>query len=150
MIFDRIEHAGCYLGIHPRLDVALCILSAIEPSELKPGRHVIQEGDVTCSRFTAQTHPREEGLFEAHRRFFDIHVPLSGTELLLFAPTEQLTPSGVFDPGTDCQRFHCGQATELFLAPGMFAVCFPGDGHMPLVGEGAPHCVEKLIFKVRI
>lgn len=84
------------------------------------------------------------------RKFFDIHVPLSSKELLLTAPIERLVPDGDFDEAADCQKFHAQPATVLALTPGMFAVCFPGDGHMPLVCEEGRGHVEKWIFKVRI
>ena len=129
MIFDSVKNACLYLGLNPRLDTALRFLADGKFAEQAAGRYVLQENDITCSRFTAETHPWEEGFFESHRKFFDIHVPLSSKELLLTAPIERLVPDGDFDEA---------------------AVCFPGDGHMPLVCEEGRGHVEKWIFKVRI
>lgn len=150
MIFDSVKNACLYLGLNPRLDTALRFLADGKFAEQAAGRYVLQENDITCSRFTAETHLWEEGFFESHRKFFDIHVPLSSKELLLTAPIERLVPDGDFDEAADCQKFHAQPATVLALTPGMFAVCFPGDGHMPLVCEEGRGHVEKWIFKVRI
>lgn len=150
MIFDSVKNAGLYLGINPRLDLALRFLSDGKLAEQPMGKCVLQMDNVTCSRFTARTHPWKEGFFESHRKFFDIHVPLSSKELLLTAPVEQLVPDGAFDEAADCQKFHARPSTVLTLTPGMFAVCFPGDGHMPLVCEEGHGQIEKMIFKIRI
>lgn len=150
MIIDSVKNAHLYLGIHPRLDLALRLLADGKYAEQPVGKCVLQENNVTCSRFTAQTHPWQEGFFESHRKCLDIHVPLSSKELLLTAPIEQLTPDGAFDEAGDCQKFHAQPSTVLTLTPGMFAVCFPGDGHMPLVCEEGHGQIEKMIFKVRI
>lgn len=93
---------------------------------------------------------RGEKAFLSRIGNFYIHVPLSSKELLLTAPIERLVPDGDFDEAADCQKFRAQPATVLALTPGMFAVCFPGDGHMPLVCEEGRGHVEKWIFKVRI
>lgn len=150
MIVDSIQNAGSYFGIHPRLDAALRYLLSGKARDAAPGRHVLEEDVLTCARITADTRPPEAGFFEAHQQFLDIHAPLSGKELLLFAPIQRLVPDGAYDAASDCQKFHGRHAAALALEPGDFAVCFPGDGHMPLVCEGAPGRLEKLIFKVRL
>ena len=150
MIVDSLHNAARYFGIHPRLDTALRFLLSEEARSIGPGRHVLEENAVTCARIEAQTHPPEAGFFEAHRQFLDIHAPLSGQETLLYAPIARLAPDGEYDEAADCRKF-CGRHTAaLLLQPGDFAVCFPGDGHMPLICEDAPGRVEKLIFKVRL
>ena len=108
MIFDSVKNACLYLGLNPRLDTALRFLADGKFAEQAAGRYVLQENDITCSRFTAETHPWEEGFFESHRKFFDIHVPLSSKELLLTAPIERLVPDGDFDEAkVSCAAGNC-------------------------------------------
>lgn len=95
MIFDSVKNACLYLGLNPRLDTALRFLADGKFAEQAAGRYVLQENDITCSRFTAETHPWEEGFFESHRKFFDIHVPLSSKELLLTAPSTAWFLTGI-------------------------------------------------------
>ena len=105
MIFDSVKNACLYLGLNPRLDTALRFLADGKFAEQAAGRYVLQENDITCSRFTAETHPWEEGFFESHRKFFDIHVPLSSKELLLTAPIERLVPDGILTKPRSAKSF---------------------------------------------
>lgn len=150
MIVDSLQNAAHYFGIHPRLDTALRFLLSGEARGIGSGRYILEENAVTCVRTETRTHPPETGFFEAHQRFLDIHAPLSGRETLLYAPVAHLQPDGEYDEAADCQIFHGRHTAALALTPGEFAVCFPGDGHMPLVCQDAPERVEKLIFKVRL
>ena len=86
MILDQWENALRYLGISPELDTALRFLSALTPGQLAVGSRVELQGtDVfyTVSEPTLSACPMT---FEFHRRYTDIHVPVTGEERIALCP----------------------------------------------------------------
>ena len=55
----------------------------INPNSEVPTGYVrveLKGGDVYATRFTYETIPAEESFFEAHRKYLDIHIMVSGSE----------------------------------------------------------------------
>ena len=105
--------------------------------------------DVYATRFTYETIPAEESFFEAHRKYLDIHIMLSGSERVEIAPPEKLTE---FDR-TEANDFYAYRGEgdyKLILSPGDFLVVFPNDAHRIKMQVEGPETVTKAVFKVRI
>ena len=150
MIYAKNEYAGEYRGIHLGLDLALANITPEFLGSLKDGvRMDLQGDDVYCTRFTYETISDEESFFEAHEKYLDIHLMLSGSERVEIAPPEELErfeskPENDFYAYRGWGRYH------LTLRPGDFLVVFPGDAHKIKMYDGAPATVTKAVFKVRI
>ena len=146
MICAKLCDAGQYRGIHPSLDLALDHLT---PDFLAaPGDDTVRlDGDrVYANRFTYETIPLEEGFFEAHRRYLDIHLMLEGEERVDIAHPDGLEE---YEHRDDFYALR-GQAEQtLLLRPGQFLVVFPGDAHRIKIRTGdGPRRVTKAVFKV--
>ena len=149
MIVARNETAPAYLGIHPNLDEALRRITPEFLSSLGSDRVDIIPGEVWCTKFTYQTISDEESFFEAHEKFLDIHLMLSGRERVEIASPKALTQ---FDsqPENDFYAYR-GQGThKLVLAPGDFLVVWPDDAHKIKMMLERPETVTKAVFKVKI
>ena len=149
MIVARNETAPAYLGIHPNLDEALRRITPEFLSSLGSDRVDIIPGEVWCTKFTYQTISDEESFFEAHEKFLDIHLMLSGSERVEIASPKALTQ---FDsqPENDFYAYR-GQGThKLVLAPGDFLVVWPDDAHKIKMMLEHPETVTKAVFKVKI
>ena len=149
MIVARNETAPAYLGIHPNLDEALRRITPEFLSSLGSDRVDIIPGEVWCTKFTYQTISDEESFFEAHEKFLDIHLMLSGSERVEIASPKGLTQ---FDsqPENDFYAYR-GQGThKLVLAPGDFLVVWPDDAHKIKMMLERPETVTKAVFKVKI
>ena len=149
MIVARNETAPAYLGIHPNLDEALRRITPEFLSSLGSDRVDIIPGEVWCTKFTYQTISDEESFFEAHEKFLDIHLMLSGSERVEIASPKGLTQ---FDsqPENDFYAYR-GQGThKLVLAPGDFLVVWPDDAHKIKMMLESPETVTKAVFKVKI
>ena len=149
MIVARNETAPAYLGIHPNLDEALRRITPEFLSSLGSDRVDIIPGEVWCTKFTYQTISDEESFFEAHEKFLDIHLMLSGSERVEIASPKALTQ---FDsqPENDFYAYR-GQGTDkLVLAPGDFLVVWPDDAHKIKMMLERPETVTKAVFKVKI
>ena len=148
MIYAKQKDAPAYRGIHPNLDLAL---ERITPEFLASvgSERVDIVGDVYATRFTYETIPAEESFFEAHRKYLDIHIMVSGSEGVEIAPPEALTE---FDR-TEASDFYAyrGEGHYKFvLSPGDFLVVFPGDAHRIKMRLDGPETVSKVVFKVKI
>ena len=150
MIYAKNEYAGEYRGIHLGLDLALANITPEFLGSLKDGvRMDLQGDDVYCTRFTYETISDEESFFEAHEKYLDIHLMLSGSERVEIAPPEELER---FEskPENDFYAYRGRGWYHLTLRPGDFLVVFPGDAHKIKMYDGAPATVTKAVFKVRI
>lgn len=150
MIYAKNQYAGEYRGIHPGLDLALANITPEFLGGLKDGVRVdLQGDDVYCTRFTYETISDAESFFEAHEKYLDIHIMLSGSERVEIAPPEELER---FEskPENDFYAYRGQGRYKLTLSPGDFLVVFPGDAHKIKMYDGAPATVTKAVFKVRI
>ena len=95
--------------------------------------------------------PVEEGRFESHQRYADIHFICQGAEMLGHAPVGELTVETPYDPDKDV-AFHSKPATftQIALRKGHFAVCYPEDAHMPGCILHSAEQVIKVVVKVKL
>ena len=133
MIFDHIDHAGRYEGLHPGFAAAFEFLRSSAIAELAVGKHDIdgQRLYVMISRDPGRG--CEAAKLEAHRKYIDIQYLLDGTDLFGWKPLEccrQIdTP---FDGDRDYGLFADTPDIWVPLPAGTFAVFFPEDAHAPL------------------
>ena len=150
MICAKNKEALSYLGIHPNLDRALESIKPDFLESLQGGVRVELDGDrVYCTRFTYETIPLEEGFFEAHRRYLDIHLMLQGEERVDVAHPDGLTLTESREDG-DFYAYQGKEDHSVVLAPGDFLVVFPGDAHRIKLQTDGPRTVSKAVFKVLI
>jgi YhcH/YjgK/YiaL family protein len=146
MILDTLDQHPRYHRLHPGFRAAFEFLTRPDLSELPTGRHEI---DGTClyvalSEDAGRT--PEAARMEAHRRYIDIQMPLAGEEQIGWrALRDCRTVSTPYDSAKDIVFFSDPADTLLRLRPGLFAVFFPEDGHMPLIGQGR---IRKAVAKI--
>ena len=149
MIYAKNSDAATYRGIHPNLDLALAHITPEFLAQVGYDRVELKGNDVYATRSTYTTVSEEESFFEAHRKYLDIHIMVSGSEGVEIAPPEALTE---FDR-TEASDFYAyrGEGHYKFvLSPGDFLVVFPGDAHRIKMRLDGPETVSKVVFKVKI
>ena len=134
---------------HPNLDLALEHITEKYLDSVGYDRVELKGSDVYATRFTYETVPEEESFFEAHQKYLDIHIMLSGSERVEIAPPEKLTE---FDrvEANDFYAYRGEGDYRLVLSPGDFLVVFPNDAHRIKMRVNGPETVTKAVFKVRI
>ncbi|UQB41402.1 YhcH/YjgK/YiaL family protein [Thiomicrospira microaerophila] len=150
MIIDRVENAGLYKGLHPSIDQALDYIIKTPASELAqhpPGRTSLSDQiDAIIDEYETQS--SEGKHYEAHQRFVDVQLVISGEEYMGFAPLSHQTPIQAYDPDRDFALYQvAGQMVK--VKAGMFVIFFPTDLHLPSIGTPAKQ-VRKLVLKARI
>ena len=147
MILANNAHAAVYRGIHPRLDRVLDCLNDAFLASVGAETQQLEGDRLYVTRFDYQTQPPEQTFFEAHKRYLDVHVMVSGEEGVEIASPEGLQ---LFDQKGDFFAYR-GEAQHRFvLRPGMFLVVFPDDAHRIKMQVNGPQAVSKVVFKLLV
>ncbi len=95
--------------------------------------------------------PLKQGRFETHQRYIDIQFVCKGAELFGYAPAGALEIETPHDAEKDVAFYRTpARFTPAALRAGMFAVCYPDDGHMPGCFLDSTDQVTKIVVKVRL
>lgn len=148
MIFDRISNLETYAKNDEKLTAIVEFLKAHPVETLADGRHELGMG-VYANVSTGPV--RDEGNFEAHRKYADLQLMVEGCEIMEWAHLNDMTNAADYSEVNDIQFFACQPAatTALKVYPGFFAIFYPQDGHKPLMrldGETS----RKVIFKIPV
>ena len=149
MILAKNETAADYLGIHPNLELALERITPEFFAALGDERVEILPEKVWCTRYTYDTIPEEVNFFEAHEKFLDIHIMLTGSERGEVSSPAALT---VFrsEPENDFWGYQGEGRVKLTLSPGEFLCVWPDDAHKIKMMLNHPETVTKAVFKIKI
>ena len=134
------------------------------------GKYDLENGAyVSVQEYT--TKARSEAKYEAHKKFIDIQMILSGKELIAVSPIEKMTISDeyikksakllcdIFDHspvfrvgGDEFVVFLRGDdySTDYVLEAGDFLILYPQDVHMPGVCVNEKSPVRKIVVKVPV
>jgi len=148
MIADHLKHARRYQSVDARLSRALEFVQQPGLAALAEGRYELDGADVYALVQHYATKAPGQGRWEAHRRYADLQLVVSGRERIGVAPLDRFAGSG-YDTGKDVE-FLEGQGDSLVLTAGEFVVLWPGEVHMPQMAVDAPESVTKVVVKIRI
>ncbi len=129
---------------------ALVALERRDLDALEPGRHPLDEDGMFLLIQQITTQAEAGTRPEAHRDHADIQLVLSGRERFGIAPPDPaLVPVQEMFEARDI-AFYPTPRHEWFvdLAPGQFAIFYPGDLHRPCVAAGDAAPVRKAVVKL--
>ncbi|MEW6219828.1 MAG: YhcH/YjgK/YiaL family protein [Thermodesulfobacteriota bacterium] len=148
MVIDGIGRAALYSGLSPWIWRGLELLQHTDLAALPEGRQAIDGELLYLAVHRYRTRPRQEGIWEAHRRYIDLQAVAWGVEAVGWAPLERLQ-AGEYDPARDFLPL-TGDGDFLTLAAGQFLLLFPDDGHMPGLAVAEPVEVKKVVVKIAV
>ncbi len=150
MICDRTQHASDYFGIHPRFEAAFDFLARHggDLSTRDAGRVDIDGDHLFAVVNHYDSKPIQEGKFEAHRKYIDIQILLTGVERIGYANIDDLNAETAYDEEDD-YTLYTGEGSFIAMAPDRFVIFHPQDGHMPNIAIDQPVAVRKVVFKVQ-
>ncbi len=132
---------------------AFAFLQSLETAA-ETGRRILRGDDLYAGIDVYTTKAREAAKLETHRKYVDIQVLLSGTEMIDVYPKSSLKVSEPYLPERDAEFYHVPARVppvRVTLTPGRFAVFFPEDAHMPCLNAGlVPLEVRKVVVKVAL
>jgi YhcH/YjgK/YiaL family protein len=146
MILDRLERVDRYTNLCPNFSRAFKFLKETSLEKLDLGKHEIEGKRVYAVVFQGPATPREEAKLEAHRKYIDVQVVLSGTDEMGWKNKGICTQrQSAYDAESDVEFFSDPPDAWIPVGPGAFAIFFPEDAHAPAIGSGELH---KVILKV--
>lgn len=95
------------------------------------------------------TKPVETALAEAHRKYLDVQYVVEGSEVVGWAPLEEMTPAGEFNDEKDVGKY-TGTFQFVNIPAGTCYVVYPEDGHMPCVHLENPTNYTKIVVKLKV
>ena len=148
MIFDKRENARLYMGISKELDIALGFVEGLAPERLAVNtRTELCGADVFYSVSEPMLTARAMN-FEFHRRYVDIHVPITGEETIALCSAASRPADTEFDAEKDIGFFPGTPVHTVTIPEGWFLVCFADDAHVPCIAA-EEHAIVKVIVKVK-
>ena len=145
MIVDHISRIDRYAGLGESFRTAARWLRETDLHALTPGNFEI-DGENVFASLADNVLDREEPAYEAHHRYADIQLILSGKERF-FLGWEGREGAGA--PGSDFFPCEADRALELTLEADQFVIFLPGEMHAPGNPAQAPAVCRKLVVKVR-
>ena len=149
MIYTKIKNLERYLGQSESLDTAIRYVLSQDLKNLSMGRNEINGDETFVNRFNYQTMTPDQAIWEGHIRYGDIHVLLSGHELIGVTNVEALTETAR-KPEEDFVGFEGEVQTWLPMTTEDALIVYPEDIHKVKVINGESCLVEKACFKFKV
>lgn len=148
MILSTLSQAERYYALHPQLRALFEYVRNHDLLHAPAGRVTIDGDALFINVSDANLVSREAQKLEVHRRYIDVHFPLSGTEECGWTPLEHLaSPDAPFNEEADYAVYSQQAETYFTAQPGQFYIVYPEDAHAPIIGQGQ---LRKLVAKVLI
>jgi YhcH/YjgK/YiaL family protein len=148
MIIDKLSNSHLYESLSLRIRRALQYVRQTDLAATDVGRYEIDGSNLYAMVQQYSTKLREQGVWEAHRRYIDLQYVVQGTERIGYVHLSRLT-KGEYDEAKDFWRL-TGEGDFLTLSSGDFMILMPEDAHMPGMAVDAPSPVRKVIVKIAV
>lgn len=149
MILASLQDSARYESLHPAFKTLFDYVKSHDLTQVLAER-IVLDGDrlfINVADATLKT-PAEQKL-EVHRRYIDVHFPLTAEEGCGWTPLSDVTTESEapFDEENDYALYAEAAKVYFTAQPGDFFIVYPEDAHAPILGEGK---LRKLIAKVLI
>jgi YhcH/YjgK/YiaL family protein len=149
MIYDKLERIKTYVGLSNNISTAIKFIEDIDLGVLQDGKTEIDGENVFALAFGYETKSLEMAKWEAHKKYIDIHITVSGKEKIGYAELENLEVVEKYNEETDCM-FLKGEGQFLALDNEHFAMFYPGEGHKPAIFINECEQVRKVVIKILV
>lgn len=148
MILAKLSDAYHYTDINPYLSQFFKFVNENDLSKFATGRIVLDDDMVFINMAEPTLKKAEEQKLEVHRRYIDVHIPLTGPETIGLTHINDLQCESdePFNEEEDFALYSEPAQRYITVHPGEFLIVFPEDAHAPIIGEGT---IKKAIGKVR-
>lgn len=145
MIIDKISNIEKYNEISDEVKEFIKNLS----KDIDLGKHVISETVyANVEEYVPKTH--DKCFFEAHKKYADIQILLSGIERIDFVDENKLVIKDEYDEKRDIMFFEntIEEDCRLKLDGSNFALIFPNEAHRPQMRLDSKKPVKKVVVKI--
>lgn len=149
MIYTEIANIGHYRGLGTYLDKAVDYLSTHPLDNIQAGHYDIDGKMVYMNVFDYETIPEDGAFFEAHKKYADIHMTVTGEEVVGVSDMSRVSVK-TFDEEKDLLEVEGAVEHYIKLVPGKALITLPEDAHKVKLAAGSPSAVKKAVIKVYI
>ena len=150
MIYDKIENIVHYDTTNIALKKAMKSILNKDYLNFDKGKTTIDGEKVYAMKVELTLKPIEEGIFEAHKNYIDIHVPLKNSEDVEVTDVQTLQVTSPYDEEGDCLLGNSDPTVSIHLTPGTFLLVYPEDAHKVGVTKSESSSYQKVIYKVLV
>lgn len=148
MILAKLSDSARYEALHPALPALFDYVKQHNLLATAAGRLSLDGDNLFINVVDPTLMTKDAQKLEVHRRYIDVHFPLSGPEIIGVRHISTLgEPDAPFNEADDCAVYTAPATNYLVVEPGDFLLVFPEDAHAPVIGSGK---LRKLIAKVLI
>lgn len=149
MIFDNIRNREYYKD--NGLSKVLEVMSNISVENFPEERIEIVDNDIFINAVMLESKPEENCIFEAHKKFIDIHYIVSGVEVIKVSDVSNLSDIGDYNEQNDILFYKTGESSStVVLRAGDFLVCYTHDAHKVAIQHDGVSNIKKLVGKMRV
>lgn len=148
MIFDELKNYQCYEALGEKVRKGLQFLKDTDFSKFEKGVHEIDGKDMYFVMAEYETKDLEQGLWESHKKYIDVHYILEGKEKFLYADFDSMKIKKDYDEQGDCFMLEGNSQGEVIAEPGKFVWFLPQDVHMPGIKVDEKEKLRKVILKI--
>ncbi|MBQ9246243.1 YhcH/YjgK/YiaL family protein [bacterium] len=145
MIIDKLANSKKYENLHKDFKLVFDYLKNNNLSNMACGKHELRGNDVFFNLQEYETKQTQK--LEAHKKYIDIQVVVSGKEYMGYTNIENTTVSEEYNTEKDVM-FLKGNVDKLLADNTTFLIFFPEDAHMPALSIDNDSHVKKAIFKI--
>ena len=147
MVVDSLENLEKYVSLNPLFPHIAEFLKSTDLRKIELKEFILKENDLIATVVQTTPKTKEEAKLETHRKYIDIHIPLSDIEIMGYAPEKDCLPANApYDAEKDITFFGATVMDYITVKPGMFTIFFPQDGHAPAISSKG---VKKIIIKIK-
>jgi len=152
MIATNVKHISRYKGLSSLLDKAIDWVQAGGWEKLPEGKMEIEGTSLYAIVQRYDSKPIEKCRFETHRKYIDIQMIVSGTELMEAVEPASLTVSEPYKPDVEFYASPVAGSSHSFVCTkGDALIFFPEDAHRPCIAKaGKSEPIHKIVLKVEV
>lgn len=148
-VCDSLANVAAYGKLGPNFAKAVAFLQRKDLKSLPNGRYAIDGENAYAMIQEVTLKEWGGGRPELHREYFDIQLPLSGSEIIGVGKFDPKVP-GDFDVEKDIGFYADIPVEPLTVRPGEFAILYPETcAHIPGCDEVGGDVIRKVVVKVR-
>lgn len=147
MIKDTLNNAKRYYGLSNNIAKAFDWLLKTELQSLKEGRYEINDS-IYANVQNYET--KDDGLYEAHRKYIDIQCVVKGQEKVEVVNYDKCTVVTEYNAEKDVEFLNSDEGDSIKLQEGDFLIFYPQDAHKPCLNFNRKESVKKIVVKVLI
>lgn len=153
MVFDKLENACVYYGMHKNMEKAFDFIKQAIEKNLPVGKYEIDGDDVFASIQEYENCPNyEEKKFEGHKKYIDIQFIVSGSEYMQICHISDVESKIAYNEEKDVEFYYDTPSfVESTVNSNGYGIFFPEDIHKPgLAPDKKGVNVKKVLVKIKV